>query len=92
MAFAGAFEFEDELELEPVNLEDEPGEESFAFESSNLLEFRTFPSGGFAARVSGFDWKMDTPPSEAHDPGRPVLKLHQSAVARIVREIVARTG
>jgi hypothetical protein len=84
-------EYEDELELELLDLEDEPGMESFVLDSPSLLEFVPLPDNAFAARVSGFDWKMDTAPPEVHDPGRPVLRLHQGAVARIVNEIKART-
>src|SRR4029077_17436839 len=61
-------------------------------DSPGLLQFVPLPDNGFAPRVSGFDWKMDTPPPKAHDPGRPALRLHRSAVARIVNEIKVRTA
>lgn len=88
MAFGSAFEYED-LELELLELEDELEMESL--DSPSLLQFVPLPGNAFAARVSGFDWKRDTPPPEVHDPGRPVLRLHRAAVTRIVNEIKART-
>jgi hypothetical protein len=94
MASASEFEYEDELELELLDFENGPEMESDGelLTSPNLIEFRSRPDNTFHARVSGFGRKMDTPPSEADDPGRPVLKLHQNAVTRIVNEIKARTA
>jgi hypothetical protein len=90
-----AFEYED-LELELLDLEneleDEMEMESFVLDSPGLLQFVPLPDNAIAVRVSGFDWKTDTPPPEAHDPGRPVLRLHRAAVERIVSEIKARTS
>ena len=91
MAFGREFDYGDDLDLDLLYLEDERGMESFVLDSPSLLEFVPLPDNAFAARVSGFDWKMDTPPPEVHDPGRPVLGLHRSAVMRIVNEIKSRT-
>jgi hypothetical protein len=90
MAFAGEFEFEYEAELEReiLGLADE-GE----FEGLVLVPDSDRMGDLFIQRISGFDWRMTTAPSVANDPpDRPVLKLQNAGVWRIVQEIRKRTA
>lgn len=88
MAFASEFELEDELELELLDLKEAPEMEDL--NGPSLWESKALP-GGFMARISGFDWRVATPPPARHDPGRPVLQIHRSGVKQIVDAIKAKT-
>jgi outer membrane protein OmpA-like peptidoglycan-associated protein len=74
MSFASEFEFENELELEfPPPLK-----------ARQLVEYKS-SSGGFMARISGFDDGSTTSPDPA------VVQLQNAAIERIAREVAART-
>jgi len=97
MAFPKGYEYEDALELEILDMEDELDAPLMELDSPQLiedmpkptdLEYNTF----YRIRISGFDSKSSTAPSVRNDPpDRPVLRLHNAAVAKTAREIVSRT-
>jgi len=87
MSFANQFEYEAELDREILGLADE-GE----FEGLVLVPNSERVGDLFIQRISGFDWRMATAPSVANDPpDRPVLKLQNAGVSRIIQEIRRRT-
>ena len=88
MSFGSQFEYEDELDREILGLPDE-GE----FEGLVLVPDSERVGDLFVQRISGFDWRMTTAPSVAtYPPDRPVLKLQNAAVRRIIQEIRKRTA
>ena len=88
MSFASEFEYENELDREILGLPDE-GE----FEGLALVPDSERVGDLFIQRISGFDWRMTTAPSVANDPpDRPVLKLQNAAVRRVIQEIRRRTA
>jgi len=72
MSLAREFELEDELEFPP------------RLTSGQLVEYKSFPTGNFMARLSGFD-----PGSTTSGDGA-VVRLHSAAVERVVREVMAK--
>jgi hypothetical protein len=90
MAFAGGYEYEDALELEILDMEGEFDKPLLELDSPQLVEDRK-SADLYQIRISGFDWQKSTAPSVQNDPpDRPVLKLHNEAVAKTTREIVSR--
>jgi len=88
MSFASEFEYEAELDREILGMADE-GE----FEGLVLVPNSERVGDLFIQRISGFDWRMTTAPSVANDPpDRPVLKLQNAGIARIIQEIRRRTA